>query len=208
MSLKFYHWPMSRAAMVHWMLEELGVPYEVILLDLRKQEHKTPEFLAINPMGKVPAVEHDGAVITESAAICCYLADLFPQAGLAVPPGDPQRGPYLRWLFFAAGCLEPAFVDRLLQRPEGPYGALGYGSLDAVLGAITRQLRDSGGPNLLGDRFTAADLLVSAQLRWARTMSILPEVPEIEAWLTRVEQRPALQSSIRKNMEWMPNSAP
>ena len=207
MSLKFYHWPMSRAAMVHWMLEELGVPYEVVLLDLHKQEHKTPEFLAINPMGKVPVVEHDGAVITESAAICCYLADLFPQAGLAVPPGDPQRGPYLRWLFFAAGCLEPAFVDRLLQRPEGPSG-LGYGSLDAVLGAIARQLRDSGGPNLLGDRFTAADLLVSAQLRWARTMSILPEVPEIEAWLTRVEQRPALQSSIRKNMEWMPNSAP
>ncbi len=208
MSLKFYHWPMSRGVTVHWMLEELGVPYETVLLDLRKQEHKTPEFLAINPMGKVPALEHDGAVITEVAAICCYLAEVFPQAGLAVPPGDPARGPYLKWLFFAAGCVEPALVDRLLARPEGPSGALGYGSLEAVLGAITRQLHDSGGPNLLGDRFTAADLLLSSLLRWATAMKILPEAPEIEAWLTRVEARPALQSSIRKNLEAMPQDEP
>src|SRR5262245_27703651 len=117
-SIVFYHSPLSRGRIVHWMLEEVGAPYEVKLVRMDQKEHKKPEFLAVNPMGKLPAIVHRGVVVTEAAAICTYLADAFPQAGLAPQPTDSKRGTYLRWLFFGAGCLEPALIDRMFSRPQ------------------------------------------------------------------------------------------
>lgn len=162
----FYHNPKSRAQMVHWMLEELGgVPYRTVLIDMEKQEHKTPEFLAINPMGKLPTLVHDGIVITETAAIITYLADTFPQAGLAPLPGDPRRGTYLRWLFFGAGCFEPALIDTVFQRPPVERkGALGYGSYEDTINALKKML--APGPYILGEQFSAADVYVGSGLSW------------------------------------------
>ena len=116
-TIVFYTNPMSRGRIVHWMLEEIGAPYRTELLSFDKNEHKTPAFLAINPMGKVPTIVHRGVVVTEAAAICTYLADAFPKAGLAPAFDDPARGTYLRWMFFGAGCIEPAIIDRMLERP-------------------------------------------------------------------------------------------
>src|SRR3546814_1771676 len=159
----FYHAPQSRALIVHWMLEELGAPYRFHLLDLSKGEHKEPAYLAVNPMGKVPAIDHDGTVVTEAAAICAYLADAFPAAGLAPPLGDGRRGPYFRWLFFGPGCLEPATVDRMFPRGDAaPASALGYGSLDSTLDVLTDAV--AAGPYLLGDMFSAADVVIGSGL--------------------------------------------
>jgi glutathione S-transferase len=115
----FHHNPMSRGRIVHWMLEEVGAPYRIVLHSFDRREHKTPAYLAINPMGKIPAIEHRGIVVTEAAAICAYLADAVPAAGLAPAVDDPARGPYLRWMFFGAGCLEAALVDRMLETRAG-----------------------------------------------------------------------------------------
>ena len=161
-----FHNPMSRARIAHWMLEEVGARYTVRLLNFEKGEHKSPEFLAINPMGKLPTLLHGDAVVTETAAICAYLADAFPAAGLAPLAGERDRGPYLRWLFFAAGCVEPAVVDRMMTRPEVERrSALGYGSFDDVFRTLRGVL--DGGDFLLGERFTAARRVpcVAARLR-------------------------------------------
>ena len=141
--------PMSRGLIAHWMLEEVGAPYRTVILDFEKREHKTPDFLELNPMGKVPTIVHRGIVITESAAICTYLADEFPKAGLAPELRDPQRGTYLRWMFFSAGCIEPALVDRLVARAIPPV-SLGYGSYSDTLNALERAI--APGPYVLGDR--------------------------------------------------------
>ncbi len=130
----FYHNPMSRGRIAHWMLEEVGAPYETKILSFEKREHKAPEFLAVNPMGKIPAIVHRGTVVTESAAICAYLADAFPKAQLAPAPSDPARGTYYRWLFFGAGCIEPALVDKMFTRaPVERPGVLGYGNYEDTL---------------------------------------------------------------------------
>src|SRR4030095_11890258 len=127
-TLVFYTNPMSRGRIVHWMLEEVGAPYRMEILSFDKNEHKAPAYLAINPMGKVPTIVHRGVVVTEAAAICAYLADAFPKAGLAPALDDPARGTYLRWMFFGAGCLEPALVDQMLNRPQTERrGGRGYG---------------------------------------------------------------------------------
>lgn len=189
--LVFYHNPQSRAAMVHLMLEEVGAPYKTVLVDFEKGEHKTPEFLAINPMGKLPTIVHKGTVVTESGAIIAYLADAFPQAGLAPAIGDPTRGAYLRWLFFGAGCVDAALVDKLMQRPEVERkGALGYGSYEDVLNALKQTL--SRTPYLTGDRFTAADLYVGSQLNWAAMFGApgVKDDPVLGAFLARVADRP------------------
>lgn len=187
--LALYHMAPSRSSTVLWMLEEIGRPYD--LRQVRQGGTRTPDFLAINPMGKVPALLHDGVVITEAAAICCYLADAFPQAGLAVPIGDAQRGPYLKWLFFGPSCFEPALTDRLLDRPAAPQGAVGWGDADTVLDVLTRAL--TPGPFLLGDRFTAADVVIGSGIRWALTIKAIPERPEFLAYASRLAGRPALQ---------------
>src|SRR5579862_9886159 len=159
--LVFYTNPMSRGRIVRWMLEEVGRPYRTELLDYGTTM-KAPAYLAINPMGKVPALRHGDTVVTEAAAICAYLADAFPQAGLAPPPGDRRRGPYYRWLFFAAGPFEAAVTNKALgfEVPAERKRMTGYGSLAEVLsaveGAVTKE------DYLTGDRFTAADLYLGS----------------------------------------------
>jgi glutathione S-transferase len=143
--LTFFHNPISRGRIAHWMLEEVGVPYETNLLRFDRGEHKTPQYLAINPMGKIPTIKHRDTVITEAAAICAYLADAFPASQLAPPVDSPQRGTYYRWLFFGAGCIEPALVDHLFKRPppDRP-GALGYGSYASAPPMFISPRRSSG----------------------------------------------------------------
>jgi glutathione S-transferase len=189
--LVLYHAVPSRSSIVHWMLEELGHPYELRLLDLTKGENRTPEFLAVNPMGKVPALLHDGAVVTESAAICCHLADAFPEAGLAFPVGDPRRGPYLKWLFFAPGCIEPAMTDRALKREPPPRSMVGYGDIETLVGVLAAAVAD--GPYLFGETFTAADVVLGSTLRWALRFELMPAVDAFAAYMERLEARPALQ---------------
>jgi glutathione S-transferase len=196
----FYHAPQSRSVIAHWMLEELGQPYRFHLLNLGKGEHKRPEYLAINPMGKVPAIVHRGAVITEAAAICCYLADAFPQAGLAPPPGDPRRGPYLRWLFYGPSCVEPAATDRLFDRPPPPRaGALGYGTFETVMDVLAGAV--APGPYLLGEQFTAADVEIGSQLTWGMMVKAIPQRAEFLAYTGRLAQRPALKRVFAKDAE-------
>lgn len=186
----FYHNPMSRAQMVHWMLEEIGQPYEIKLVRFDKGEHKSPEFLAVNPMGKLPTIIHEGVVVTETAAIITYLADAFPEANLAPAAGDPARGTYLRWLFFGAGCIEPALIDKAFNRPpvDRP-GALGYGSYEDTMGTIEKALQP--GPWLLGERFTAADVYIGAQLGWGMMFGNVERRPVFEAYVARCQARPA-----------------
>jgi glutathione S-transferase len=194
--ITFYTNPMSRGRIVHWMLDELDVPYETKLLDFDKGDHKKPEYLRINPMGKVPAIVHRGVVVTEAAAICTYLADAYPDKGLAPAANDPQRGTYLRWIFFGAGCVEPAIVDKLFARPAVERkGALGYGSYDDTLNALETALKP--GPYILSERFSAADVYVGAQLQWGLMVKALEPRPVFLQYVDRLAQRPALQNLMK-----------
>ncbi len=194
--ITFYTNPQSRGRIVHWLLEELGVPYDMNILDFEKGDHKKPEYLKINPMGKVPAVVHRGVVVTEAAAICTYLADAYPEAGLAPALNDPQRGTYLRWLFFGAGCIEPAIVDKLFARPPVERkGAVGYGSYDDTLNALETAL--TPGPFILGERFSVADVYVGAQVQWGLMVKGLDPRPKFQQYAERIAQRPALSKLLR-----------
>ncbi|WP_210497295.1 glutathione S-transferase family protein [Microvirga antarctica] len=188
----FYHNPQSRAQMAHWMLEEVGAPYRIVPISFEKGEHKTPEFLAINPMGKLPTIVHRGVVVTETAAIIAYLADIVPAAGLAPGIGDARRGAYYRWLFFGAGCFEPALLDTMLKRPPVERkSAVGYGSYEDVIHALKITLEK--GPYLLGDMFSAADVYVGSQINWARMFDApgLKGDPVFDAYITAITDRPA-----------------
>jgi glutathione S-transferase len=155
--LVFYTNPMSRGRIVRWMLEEIGQPYRTEVLDYATGM-KAPAYLAVNPMGKVPAIKHGDTVVTESAAICAYLADAFPKAGLAPPPGDRLRGPYYRWLFFVAGPLEAAASNRVMgfAVPPERERMMGYGRYDTVIDALEGAVADRD--YIVGDRFSAADV--------------------------------------------------
>ena len=162
--LTLYHAAPSRSSIIRWMLEEIGEPYEVQLLSLSKGDNRAPDYLAVNPMGKVPALRHGDAVITEAAAICAYLADEFPRVKLNVPIGDPRRGPYLKWLFFGPSCIEPAMMDRAFPRKEeARRAALGYGDFDTVINVVADAV--ARGPYILGEQFTAADVVIGSTLR-------------------------------------------
>jgi glutathione S-transferase len=191
-ALTLYHAFPSRSSIVRWMLEEIGEPYDLELLRLGEGEQLKADYLAINPMGKVPALKHGDVVITEAAAICTYLADAFPQAKLNVPIGDPRRGVYLKWLFFGPGCIEPAITDKAYPRAEQPRrGTLGYGNYDLVMDVMAKGL--GKGPYLMGEQFTAADVVIGSTLRWGMMFGLLPTRPEFMAYVGRLEQRPALQ---------------
>jgi glutathione S-transferase len=194
-----HHAPQSRSVIALWMLEEIGAPYGLHVLNLNKGEQRDPAYLAVNPMGKVPAITHDGVTITEAAAICCYLADAFPNAGLAPPIGDARRGPYLKWLFFAPSCLEPAIIDRMLKRDGGPERALGWGSFDAALGHVEQTIERT--PYLCGDAFTAADLVMGAGINWGFMTKLIPEKPALAAYTKRLAERPAFQRMWAKDAE-------
>ncbi|HKR89430.1 MAG TPA: glutathione S-transferase family protein [Phenylobacterium sp.] len=188
--LVFYTNPMSRGRIVRWMLEEVGQPYRTQVLDYA-ESMKSPAYLAINPMGKVPALTHGVTVITEGAAICAYLADAFPQAGLAPPPADPERGPYYRWLFFAAGPLESALTNRRLGVEVSPeqQRMAGYGSYAQVMDALEQTL--DGREYLAGGRFSAADLYLGANLDYAMNFGAVEKRPAFEAYVARLRKRPA-----------------
>ena len=199
-TIAFYHNPQSRGRIAHWMLEEVNAPYEINVVDFDKREHKSADFLAINPMGKIPAIVHRGTVVTESAAICAYLADAFPAANLAPPLGDPQRGTYLRWLFFGAGCVEPAIVDRLFSRPPPSRpAALGYGNYDDTLNTLEKVI--SAGPFILGERFSAADVFVGSAIGWGFATKAIEPRPAFAEYLKRVSGRPAYQRAEAQNEE-------
>ncbi|HKA99215.1 MAG TPA: glutathione S-transferase [Methyloceanibacter sp.] len=198
--LTLYHAAPSRSSIARWMLEELGEPYDLHVLSLAKGEQRAPDYLAINPMGKVPALKHGDAVITEAAAICTYLADAFPQARLNVPIGDPRRGTYLKWLFFAPSCIEPAITDRAFPRKEEPRrGMLGYGDFDTVMAVVAAAVEP--GPYLMGEQFTAADVVLGSTLRWGMMFGLLPKRPEFVAYVGRLEQRPALKRAVALDQE-------
>jgi glutathione S-transferase len=190
-TITFFHNPMSRGRIVHWMLEEVGAPYETKILSFDKGENKTPEFLALNPMGKIPTIVHRGMVVTEAAAICTYLADAFPEAGLAPPVAHPARGTYLRWLFFGAGCVEPALIDKMFARPpvDRP-GALGYGSYTATLDALENAVAPGW---ILGTQFSAADVYLGSQINWGLMTKGLEPRPAFQQYAARCAERPALQ---------------
>jgi glutathione S-transferase len=181
---------MSRGRIVHWMLEEVGAPYEVKLVDFQKREHKSPAYLAVNPMGKLPAIVHRGTVVTETPAICAYLADAFPEAKLAPATTDPRRGTYLRWLFFGAACVEPAMTDKMLERPAASRAStVGYGTFDDTMHSLEVAL--SPGPYILGDAFSAADVYVGALVRWAIATKIIEAPPAFQTYFARCAERPA-----------------
>ena len=188
--LVLYTNPMSRGRAVRWMLEETGQPYRAELLEYGSTM-KAPDYLAINPMGKVPALRHGTTVVTEASAICAYLADAFPQAGLAPPPGDRQRGAYYRWLFFAAGPIEAAIVDKALGLtvPAERKMMVGYGSMDDTLDAVEAAV--AAGGYLAGDHFTAADLYVASQLGFGLMFKMIENRPVLAAYAARMSDRPA-----------------
>jgi glutathione S-transferase len=189
-ALIFYTNPMSRGRIARWMLEEIGEPYETVVLDYGTTM-KSPEYLAINPMGKVPALKHGDVVVTECAAICAYLADAFPDKGLAPPPTSRKRGPYYRWLFFGAGPVDTAAVNKALgfEVPEDRRRATGYGSIEEVASALEQAVAE--GPYLLGDRFSAADVYLGSQIAWGVEFGSFEKRPAFEAYAARITSRPA-----------------
>ena len=199
-ALTLYHAAPSRSSIVHWMLEEVGETYDMHLLSLSKGENMAPDYLAINPMGKVPALRHGDVVITEGAAICTYLADAFPKARLNVPVGDPRRGLYLKWLFFGPSCLEPAVIDRAAPRKEeARRGMLGWGDFDSVVNVLAKAV--TPGPFLMGEQFTAADVVIGSGLRWGTMFKLIPERKEFTDYIARFADRPALKRATAKDDE-------
>ena len=178
--------PMSRGRIARWMLEETGAPYRTEVLEYGTTM-KAPEYLALNPMGKVPAVRHRGVVVTEAAAICAYLADAFPEAGLAPPNGE--RGPYYRWLFFAAGPVEAAVSNRFLgfEVPADREPMVGYGTYGAVMDALEGAVDGDG--FVAGERFTAADVYVGSHIGWGLQMGSIEKRPAFEAYWSRLSAR-------------------
>ena len=188
--LVLYTNPMSRGRIARWMLEEVGVPYKLEVLDYATTM-KAPAYLAINPMGKVPALRHGETIVTESAAICAYLADAFPQANLAPPSGDRRRGLYYRWLFFAAGPVEAAVSNKALNFvvPKERERMIGYGTFEQVVNALEQAVSRSD--YLAGDTFTAADLYVGSQIGFGMMFGTIEKRPAFERYWRRVSSRPA-----------------
>jgi glutathione S-transferase len=188
--LTFYTHPMSRGRIARWMMEEVGKPYETVVLDYATTM-KAPEYLAINPMGKVPALKHGEVVVTEAAAICAYLADAFPELGLAPPLGDARRGPYFRWMFFAAGPMEGAMAARALGASVTPEQKrmTGWGDQSDLLNGIETAIK--GRDYILGDTFSAADVYFGSHVGWGMQFGSIEKRPVFEAYNERLQNRPA-----------------
>ena len=199
--LKLYHATPSRSTVAMWMLEEVGEPYEVKLLSLKNGDQRKPEYLAINPMGKVPTIDHGGTIVSEVSAICCYLADAYPQAGLAPAIGDKLRGPYLKWLFYGPSCVEPAMIDKAMNRPPVSRSMAGWADYDTVIGTL-RDVVGKASPYILGEHFTAADVVIGSNLNWGMQFNLLPALPEFVAYTDNIKRRPALQRQLAKDEEF------
>jgi glutathione S-transferase len=199
--LTFYTNPMSRGQIARWMLEEVGEPYEQVLLDYGTTM-KAPEYIAINPMGKVPAIKHGDVVVTEAAAICAYLADAFPAAGLA--PEAFARGDYYRWMFFAAGPIETAVTARSLglEAPADKAMMAGYGSYDAAMDALERAV--AGRKYIAGDRFSAADVYVGSQIDWGLLFKSMPDRQAFHDYVGPLRERAGYRRAKEIDMALMP----
>lgn len=184
-----FHSPNTRSSGTLLLLEELGATYDLHVLNMKAGEHRQSAYLALNPLGKVPAIRHGDALVTEQAAIAIYLADLYPEAGLTPAIGDPRRGPFLRWLVFYGSSFEPAVVDQAMKREPGPVAMSPYGSYEAVLDALSAQLQ--AGLYLLGDKPSAADVLWGGALAWTTVFGLVPKRPEYMAFVERMQTRPA-----------------
>jgi len=188
-TITLFHSPQSRSSGALTLLEELGAPYKLHVLNMKAGEQRRPEYLAVNPLGKVPAILHRGELVTEQVAIFIYLADLFPDAGFAPAIGDAQRGSYLRWLVYYASCYEPALVDRAMQREPAPHATSPYGTFDTMLETVVSQIRDK--PYLLGEKISAADILWGNALNWGVMFKLVPEDKAVTDYVARIVQRPA-----------------
>ena len=186
--ITFYTNPMSRGQTVRWMLEEVGQPYDTLILDYGTTM-KAPEYLAINPMGKVPAIAHEGKIVTEVAAIVCYLADAFPEAGLA--PEPKERADYYRWFFFTSGPVEAAFTAKSMgwEVPPERRAMAGFGDYETTMKTLEATV--SARPFIAGDRFTAADLWVGAMINFMLTFKLLEPTPAFSGYAARMTDRPA-----------------
>jgi glutathione S-transferase len=191
--MKLYWSPRSRSFTTLWLMEETGEPYERVLTDISTGANKTPEYLAINPMGKVPALADGDIAMAESAAICAYVTDRYPQAKLAPPVGDPRRAKYLQWLFFAPSCIEPAILQAYLKL-EIPAVSAAWGSTTKTFDVLDQAL--SKGPWLLGDDFSAADIAIGAGMNYAiRMFKMVPTRPNFDRYLDACAARPAFQTA-------------
>ena len=198
--LTLYHAAPSRSSIVLWMLEEIGQPYDVRLIRLSAGDNLRPDYLAINPMGKVPSLKHGDSVITEVAAICTYLADEFPAKKLNIPVGTPRRGEYLKWMFFGPSVIEPAMTDRAFPRKEAPRAAaLGWRDFDVVLDIVSKAV--AKGPYLMGEQFTAADIVIGSGLRYGMMFKMIPERKEFLDYTARFQGRPAALRAQEKDKE-------
>jgi glutathione S-transferase len=198
--LTLYHASPSRSSIVLWMLEEVGQPYDIKLIRLSAGDNLNPEYLAINPMGKVPALKHGDVVITEVAAICAYLADEFPDKKLNIPVGTPKRGEYFKWLFFGPSVIEPAMTDRAFPRKEDPRAAaLGWRDFDTVLDIVSNAV--AKGPFLMGEQFTAADIVIGSGLRYGMMFKLVPQRKEFLDYAARIAARPSAQRADAKDKD-------
>ena len=189
--IKLFYAPRSRSFSALWLMEEVGQPYERALIDFSKGDQKSADYLVVNPMGKVPALQDGEAKVAEAAAICAYIADRFPEANLAPAVGDPARGRYLQWLFFAPGCVEPAMVQ-LFTKIQMPPVSAGWGDATQVFDVLEQALEK--GPWLLGEKFSAADIAIGSSLNFAvRLFKIAPSRPAFERYIDRCAARPAFQ---------------
>jgi glutathione S-transferase len=199
-TILLYHSPQSRSAAALTLLEELGAPYELHVLNMKAGEQRQSAYLAVNPLGKVPAIRHHGELITEQVAIFIYLADLFPEVSLAPLLGDALRGPYLRWLVYYAACYEPGLMDRAMKRDPAPLAMSPYGDFDSMLAAVVDRLTKS--PYLLGDVFSAADLLWGMALQWGTMFKMIPENPTLVRYVASVTARPSFAKVAALDAEW------
>lgn len=204
--LILYTNPQSRGRIVHWMMEELGLPYETVWLDYATTM-KAPEFRAINPMGKVPALRHGEVVVTETSAICAYLADRFPEQGLAPPDNDLARANYYRWLFFAAGPVEQAVTAHSMgwEVPEGKEVSVGFGTFEQTRDVLPLALEP--GPYICGEQFTAADVYIGANIGWGILFGTIEMQPIYEEYLGNLHARPAYQRAEKINDDYMKSQA-
>ncbi|MHB0952252.1 MAG: glutathione S-transferase family protein [Allorhizobium sp.] len=185
--ITLHYSPQTRATGTRLLLEELGAPYTLHILNMKIDEQRRPPFLAINPLGKVPAIRHGKTLVTEQSAIYIYLSDLYPEAGLTPAIDDPDRGAFLRWIVFYAACFEPAVVDRSMKREPAPLRQSPYGDYDSVLAVIEDALRP--GPYLLGERFSTADLLWGMALNWTTMFGLVPSRPVFRDYIERIAAR-------------------
>lgn len=187
--ITLYYSPQSRATGSRVLLEELGAPYELHILNMKAGEQRGPAYMAINPLGKVPAIRHGDALVTEQVAIYIYLADLFPEAGLAPALDDPRRGPYLRWIAYYGSSFEPALIDKFLKRDAAPPQQLSYSDYDTMLSTLEAQL--AVGPYLFGEQITAADILWGVALYWTMQFGLVPQSDIFVRYCERITSRPA-----------------